>query len=140
MARTLRDLLVAFLDTPQLQLGRVWMLGQRATVGNEMLIVDDQFSIDGQTHQWRLNADLSDGDARHWALGMLTDYAAKVVTAYATRDPSLLLDMYGVTPPEVDPGLPHALSMRAATDIAARTTLAGFLTHRRSQLGLTSHR
>jgi hypothetical protein len=136
MARTLCDLLVAFLDTPQLQPGRVWMLGQRATAGNEMLIVDDQFSIDGQTREWRLNADLSDRDARRWALGIVTDCAAKVITAYATRDPSLLLDMYGHTPPQVDPGLPRALSTRA-TALATRTTLAGFLTHRRSQLGLT---
>jgi hypothetical protein len=113
MARTLCDLLVAFLDAPQLQPDRVWMLGQRATVGNEMLIVDEQFSIDGQTREWRLNADLSDGNARRWALGMLTDCAAKVVTAYATRDPSLLLDMYGLTPPQVDPrGSPDSVEAR----------------------------
>jgi hypothetical protein len=44
--------------------------------------------------------------------------------------------MYGLTPPQADPELPHALSMRA-TALAGRTTLAGFLAHRRTQLGLT---
>lgn len=136
MARTLQDLLVAFLDAPDLHPGRVWMLGDRATVGRDILIVDQQFSIDGQTHRWRLNSDLSDGDARRWVLGMLSDCAAKVVTAYATHDPSLLLDMSSTTPPRVDPHLPATLSQRAVT-LATRTTLAGLLAHRRAHLGLT---
>jgi hypothetical protein len=110
MARTLCDLLVAFLDTPRLHPGRVWMLGQRATVGHEMLLVDNDFSIDEQTRIWRLNADLTDGDARTWVLAMVTDRAAKVVTAYATGSPALLLDMHNITPPTVDPGLPQALT------------------------------
>jgi hypothetical protein len=136
MARTLHDLLVAFLDTPHLHPTRVWMLGHRATVGHEMLLVDRDFSIDGQTNTWRLNADLTDRDARAWVLAMLTDCAAKVVTAYATGSPALLLDMHGITPPAVYPELPQALAQRA-TALADRTTLAGFLTHRRARLGLS---
>jgi hypothetical protein len=38
---------------------------------------------------------------------MVTDCVAQVATAYATRDPSLLLDPYGVTPPQVDHTLSH---------------------------------
>ncbi len=101
-----------------------------------MLLVDRDFSIDGQTSTWRLNADLTDGNARTWVLGMLTDCAAKVVTAYATASPGLLLEMHDITPPTVDPGLPQALAQRAQ-QLAAMTTLAGFLTHRRTQLGMT---
>jgi hypothetical protein len=136
MARTLHDVLVAFLDTPGLHPGRVWMLGNRATVGREMLLVDRDFTIDGQTSVWRLGADLTDRDARAWVLGMLTDCAAKVVTAYATGSPTLLLDMDSITPPAVDPALPQALAQRT-TALAARTTLAGFLAHRRAHLGLS---
>jgi hypothetical protein len=136
MARALHDLIVAFLDSPQLHPARVWMLGDRATVGREMLLVDRHFSIDGHTRTWRLNADLTDGDARTWVLGLLTDCAAKVVTAYAIGSPALLLETHDSTLPTVDPGLPQALAQRAR-GLAARTTLGGFLTHRRTHLGLT---
>ncbi len=136
MARTLHDLLVAFLDTPSLHPARVWMLGNRATVGHEMLLVDRDFTIDGQTSIWRLNADRTDRDARARVLGMLTDCAAKVVTAYATGNPTLLLDMHGITPPAIDPALPQELAQRA-TALATRTTLAGLLAHRRAHLGLS---
>jgi hypothetical protein len=135
MARILYDLIVAFLDSPDLHPGRVWMLGQRATVGHEMLIVDKDFSIDGQTHTWRLNSDLTDGQARTWVLGMLTDCAAKVVAAYAIGSPALLLDMDNATPPATDAALPQTLSARAQR-LTTRTTLAGFLAHRRTDLGL----
>jgi hypothetical protein len=122
MARTLHDLLVAFLDTPDLHPARVWILGHNATVGNELLIVDEQFSIEGHTRTWRLGADLTDDDARRWILGMLTDCAAKVIAAYATRSPVLFLDMHNVPAQPLDPALPPALSARAA-HLAARTTL-----------------
>ncbi len=93
MARALHDLIVAFLDAPQLHPARVWMLGDRATVGHEMLLVNRDFSINGHTRTWRL----TDGDARAWVLGMLTDCAAKVVTAYAVGNPALLLEMHDIT-------------------------------------------
>jgi len=136
MARTLHDLLVAFLDTPDLQPARVWILGNNATVGDELLIVNEQFNIEGRTRTWRLGADLTDGDARTWALAMLTDCAAKVIAAYATRSPVLFLDMHNAPAQPIDPQLPQQLSGRAA-HLAARTTLAGFLTHRRTDLGLS---
>jgi hypothetical protein len=135
MARTLHDLLVAFLDTPDLHPAQVWILGGNATAGNELLIVDEQFSITGHTNRWRFTADLTDGDARRWVRTMLTDCAAKVVATYATRSPLLFLDTADAPTPSLDPALPQALSARAA-HLAARTTLAGFLTHRRSELGL----
>ncbi|MDQ7907635.1 helix-turn-helix transcriptional regulator [Phytohabitans sp. ZYX-F-186] len=136
MARALHDLLVAFIDTPTLHPARVWMSGQRATVAGEMLIVDTDFCIDGQTAAWRLNADLSDGDARLWTIRMLTDLAAKVVTTYTTGGPELLFDPINETPPPVDPGLVPALAARAR-HLATLTTLAAFLRHRRAELGLS---
>ncbi len=113
MARTLYDLLVAFLDTPALHPARVWTLGQRATVGHEILIVDRDFCIEGHTTVWRLGADLTAGQARAWTLRMLTDCTAKVVTAYATASPELLLDLHDIAPPTLDPALPAALHARA---------------------------
>src|SRR5262249_5062691 len=54
----------------------------------------------------------------------------------AAGSPTLLLEMHDIAAPTVDPGLPRTLSQRAET-LAARTTLAGFLPHRRADLGLS---
>jgi hypothetical protein len=138
MARSLARLLTAFLDTPDLHVHPVWMLGQRAIVGQEMLIVDEDFCLDGHRQTWRLHADQTDGRARSWTLQLLADCSAKILHQYATAAPELLLGMDNTTPPQVDQALPQALAERSRA-LGHITTLAGFLRHRRHVLGLGLH-
>jgi hypothetical protein len=100
-----------------------------------MLLFDPDFVLDGLHRQWRLRSDLTDGAARTLALEMLADCSDKVLHLYATNAPELLAHMSNAPAPRVDPELSTEL---AATHhrLARVTTLAGFLTHRRSQLGL----
>ncbi|WP_020663590.1 hypothetical protein [Amycolatopsis benzoatilytica] len=135
MARSLARLLTAFLDAPDLHVHRVWMLGQCAVVGEEMLIVDEDFSIDGHRHTWRLHADQTDGQARTWTLRLLADCSTKILLQYATAAPELLLDMDHKAPPPVDQALPQTLAERSRA-MGQSTTLAGFLRYRRRILGV----
>lgn len=139
MARSLARLLTVFLDSPDLHVHRVWMLGERAVIGEEMLIVDEDYCIDGHGHTWRLHADQTDSQARSWALHMLTDCSAKILLQYATAAPALLLGMDNTAAPSIDHALPQTLAERSRV-LGQTTTLAGFLRHRRHALGLDLHR
>ena len=136
MARSLARLLTVFLDDPDLQVHRIWMLGQRAVIGEEMLIVDEDFSLDGHRHLWRLRSDQADGEARAWTLQMLADCSAKVLVQYAIAAPELMLDLDRTAVPRVDQTLPRTLAQRSRV-LGRITTLAGFLRHRRHALGLS---
>jgi hypothetical protein len=135
MARSLARTLILVLDTPELSVHRVWMLRERAVIGDEMLIVDRAFTIDGNRQTWRLTADQTDQEARSWALRLLADCAAQVIHQYATAAPELLLGMENTTPPCVDPALPQRVDRRLGA-LGRATTLAGMLRHRRRALGL----
>jgi hypothetical protein len=61
---------------------------------------------------------------------MLADSAAKVIAAFPIRSPVLFLGTHDLTAQHIDPTLSGW-----AEHLVIRTTLAGFLTHRRGELG-----
>jgi hypothetical protein len=135
MARALAELFAAFLDTPDISAHRVWSLGQRATAGDELLLPDTDFCIDGLAQIWRFHADQTDAQARSWVLGMLTDCTDKILHSYHHGCPELPFALTQTPPPQLDAALPVTLADRAA-DLATVTTTAAFLLHRRTDLGL----
>lgn len=135
MARALAELFEAFLDTPDISAYRVWSLGQRAIAGDEMLLPDTDFCIDGLAQVWRFHADQADAAARPWVLGMLTDCTDKILHSYHHGCPELPFALTRTPPPTVDPALPARLGERAAA-LDTVTTTAAFLRHRRTDLGL----
>uniref|UniRef100_UPI003F490736 hypothetical protein n=1 Tax=Amycolatopsis sp. CA-096443 TaxID=3239919 RepID=UPI003F490736 len=135
-ARSLERLLAAALDSPELVVGRVWQ-HHRAVCGQDMLLVDADFCIDGRQSLWRLRSDMADHEARAWTRALMRDCAAKVIAQYAVAAPELLLSLTRTAPPEVDPTLPATLAARTHA-LERATTLAGFLRHRRAETGLSA--
>lgn len=136
MARALGELLAAYVAAPELDPEAVWAFsGRRAVVGREYLLVDHDFVLEGLRRPWRLRADMTDAAAREWTRSLLADCADHLIEVYR-NDASMLHRMRGVPGPTVPADQPARLA-RSDQALASTSTLAGFLTHRRTDLGLS---
>jgi hypothetical protein len=136
MARTLGGLLAAYVAAPELDPAGAWAFsGGRAVVGREYLLVDRDFVLEGLRRRWRLRADLTDAAAREWTRSLLADCAEHLIEVYRSGT-AMLHRMRGVPGPTV-PADQSARLARSDQALAATSTLAGFLAHRRTELGLS---
>jgi hypothetical protein len=138
MATSLDRLLTLFFSVPQVVPYRIWPLNPRASaVKADLLLVDDDFCLQGLDHTWRLSADRSDGDSRHWATELLLDCANYALNNWNRGPWDMLRSPDEPAPEPLDPDLADTL-MGRLRDLARDMTAAGLLRHQMNELALTT--
>lgn len=136
MAASLDRLLTRLFDTETVVPFQIWPLNPRASAAEAgLLIVNDEFCLQGHTRDWRLNADRSDREARAWTVALLEDCAKYVIAHHGQTGWDFLRG--GPPTPPLDHHLYDILPARLR-DLARDLTLSGLLRHRLQHLGLTT--
>lgn len=138
MATSLDRLLTLFFSVPQVVPSRIWPLNPRASaVQAGLLIVDNDYCLQGLERTWRLSADRSDGNARRWATDLLKDCANYALNNWGRGPWDLLRGPDEPAPEPLDPDLADTLTERLR-DLARDVTAAGLLRHRMNELALAT--
>lgn len=140
MGKSLERLLTLLFSAPQIVPFQIWPLNPRASaVKTGLLIVDDDFCLQGLDRQWRLSADRTDRDARRWTTELLLDCANYALNHWDRGPWAILRGPDEPRPEPLDPGLPNAVVDRLR-DLNQDMTVAGMLRHRLGELDLDTAR